>query len=381
MQGLKQLKVVSKYFDTVEATSDYSNWRQPPYVLYSLSTSNFGPPAYDPQNPGIRIYGLFETHEDALKHGETLNAHAPYLSMFVGPRDKWLLLAQSTASLTEHDERVQERLAAYDAQQARNKVDVQERMDMDSNSQVGDGDEAPLLKDACSDDEEDTVGVGKATVHKQRFTHKSQIVPRTMCDPEQAYMVCYLLNDLTGSALKEPLLRIDSCFETAEIAEAYVRNHLSQHVLNYNIIIAKTNKWVHIESFLSTEVECVYRDKELDQLMKNAKTSTRRIKELRRIFMHDDPQAEAASSACGASALMSNAGSSAEPSVAPSVGPSVAAPSEAPSVALTEPSAVPTGTAGTLQVEGQMSTEPGRSGSGATNPSVNGATTQSVSIS
>ena len=82
------------------------------HVLLTLGTAILAPRSDNRLRPSMRIYGAFDSKEDAIEHAQVVRELDPHCSLIVATMGEWLLFPQESTSLEadENQKRIEMRL-------------------------------------------------------------------------------------------------------------------------------------------------------------------------------------------------------------------------------------------------------------------------------
>lgn len=265
----------SAAFEEVDTALDYEEMvENQRVVVFSISSDGFGPRAIDPTNPGIRIYGVFADRESAEDHAKLIMQAHPSCSILYCLTGQWALAASCPDSLRIQAEKVKQRLDAYYKQE---------------NKQVKEFEEVRSSKTLPDSKPDKSKKATKSSSHQGRKYNRS-FVSSDMRNPMQALAVMSFVKDTVYNKDKkgecaEFIFRVHACFQDNTSADAYIRNHASKDIQDFDLHIVSMNEWLHPQSVNEMSIQSVYRDKELSAIVQSAKTSKRRVKDYERIFL------------------------------------------------------------------------------------------------
>ena len=253
-------------FDEVQCTVDFDSLVEAQkVVLYSISSAGFGPKAADPKNPGVRIYGTFETADAAMYHAKRVMERHPHVSMLSGEVGTWTLAAKDPSSLPDQESKIQDRLDAY---YAREKLVVEEF------EAARDAKKVPLPK---------KLKPPKKEQHALSATLDHSTISSDLRDPKQTVAVCPIIKDEGKDA--EFVFRVYACLKDESTAQAYIHNSLSKDVTDVDIFVTSLHEWMHPQKSNLNAVHKTYRSKQLQNIVDQSVTNDKRVKDYDRIFM------------------------------------------------------------------------------------------------
>ena len=228
------------------------------WVLYSISHVYMSPVCKDPRNPGVRIYGVFETNEDARDHANLISAEDK-CSLLISPTHEWIVGASQP---DRYDQRIaaphiEKLLDANLAKRASERTKFEENVSKKTVPYEGKKeDEDDQASGDAADGEELSEGMTRA-----------KKLPRTLGVREQSYAVVSFLPDTTRSS-PEFIFRVYACFEMQSDADRYVRNVAADHVKELDIDVVSLCEWLHPQTVQGKNLpKEVFRAGELDSIM------------------------------------------------------------------------------------------------------------------
>ena len=242
------------------------------WVLYSISHVGMAPVSTDPRNPALRIYGTFETPEDARTQA-MLIAQSESCSLLISKTHEWIVAVRDTNHLSDstateahiqkvidaHQQSRRESSVEFDKNVADKHIPIPEKMDKQEDVEMSDGPFQPL-------------GIPAATK-----------LPRTLEVRDQAVAAVSFLCDAPDVPAPEFLFRVYSCFGSVQDADRYVRNCAGDHVKSFDVDVVSTCEWLHPQKCTTSDVSKeVYRSTELNSIMTWHKSQPKEVENFRR---------------------------------------------------------------------------------------------------
>lgn len=247
------------------------------YIVFSLSHKEFGPICRDATNPGLCVYGAFETLIEAQEYAvQVARKHNSY-SILIDETHKWLGGWSCPAHLQdpEHVASTVTRILEYHEEKAK-----QEKEEFESNVRqqrcgvdVGEKQEE---KQKTTDSKEKKDGLNE-TDH----TAKKDKIDKSLAVEDQSLYSVSVLSDPSSDA--EFLFKVYAFHDKEQSANAYIRNVCGCHVIDHNIDVVKARTWIFPQKMnASNAPKEVYRSSELDSIMKTHKGSQGKVDEFYR---------------------------------------------------------------------------------------------------
>ena len=248
------------------------------FVVFSLSHREFAPRASDPTNPGLCVYGAFETREEAMEHAAEVQRRHPKHSLLIDRTHQWICAPATVAHLQDEAHicakrdallraHANEQAAArreFDANVAEQRAGRVAHPAAEDGGGGGDGDGGGGGGDGDGD--------GGAAAPKDPAVR----VHRACRVDGQALAVLSVLPDSDEDA--EFLFRVYGLFESEAAANKYVRNVCGVHVQDHNIDVVKTCAWIFPQQMDGRHVQKeVYRSEELNRVMGALKRSPQEV--------------------------------------------------------------------------------------------------------
>jgi hypothetical protein len=220
------------------------------FVVFSLSQREFAPIPRDLSNPGVCLYGAFETYEEAVEEAQIVRTEHPSYSVFIDKTHTWIGAYATVARMTD---------VAY----------VESKRNM--------------LLDAVKTERETAQAEFEANVSEHRAGKTSQPIDdepveiagadkpdkisRACRVEQQSLAVVSFVQDTTEDA--EFLMRVYAFYNDDAEANRYVCNVCGDRVTDVDIDVIKTSIWAFPQTMHGRHVRKeVYRSTELNNVMR-----------------------------------------------------------------------------------------------------------------
>lgn len=264
-------------FDRVEAAGADPPFELPDQkvVVYSVSHVGFPPIAKDPHNPAVRLYGLFETPEDARAYAGEVAAADPTCSVLLGAAHSWILAAKEPGRYVDaaYTRDKLERIAReHAALRARSTAEFEEnrREQRTGGSELAT--EETIVPPAARETRTEK-HARRLRELEEEGRRASLRLPGTLTVEGQAFAVVSFVKDITpevqeGRDDPEFAMRVYAAFATEADADRYVRNVAADLVTDHALDVVAMRRWLYPEdNSLEDEVSVVYRQSELTNVM------------------------------------------------------------------------------------------------------------------
>lgn len=270
-------------FERVDAIGDdppFVNEEQK-WVLFSTSHSGFAPRAKDPRYPGIRVYGCFDTQENAIEYAnEVLAPMDPNCSIQLNKTHEWICACKNTTNMGNADyvnKKTNTLLSAHKTQLQRSEVDFKKNV---LKMQQANASVEPLKETTDEDGPDDDNNVKDKPVGDQSSdaaSGSSKMLSRLCELSGQSFMCVSFVQDTESPDEPEFLFKVYGCFNTLEDADRYVRNVAGERVTEYDLNVITLLKWV----FPTRDVDVMtqYRSSELTKIMRHHREQPSKVEE------------------------------------------------------------------------------------------------------
>lgn len=246
-------------------------------VCFSTSHVGMGPVSDEPGRPLLRLYGSFQSAEEACAHTSCLVSAG--VNVQLHPMREWFVVAASEKNLVDrrHVEAKIRDVLERDAEKAAARDEsfrVQKQDGLDAGKQA-----ATDLMDRLPVSE-----VNSSTT----FEHKASLRTKTSlpfasappCRPDQAFAVVTMLADERFEDVPEPVCKVYAVARTKKQALSYVKRTLSSDVRDKDLDVVRLNEWLTPQQPENGRGADVYRDEELNRIMRSKKEEAHQIKKL-----------------------------------------------------------------------------------------------------
>ena len=250
------------------------------WFLFSVSHVAMPPICDDDANPAVRIYGAFETTDEARNHAALVSASDPHCNLQLARTHEWCVAASTIERTTDPQyaaTKVKALLATYEELRTSNREQFTKNV-LEKH--------IPLPAQSVSDDEEE-----KRTSPKRELgggMQRAQRLPRTVDVRDQQLVVMSFLPDLKCTP-PEFLFRVYRCTESKEEADRYVRNVAGDIVKNFDIDVVSACEWLHPQKCIDGRhiQQEIYRSNELGKIINCHKSQPDKVESFRR-WREDD---------------------------------------------------------------------------------------------
>ena len=278
------------------------------WLLYSVSHVMMPPVSEDPRAPAVRIYGTFESAEEAIAHGRQVSLVDPTTNLQVARTHQWVCMSASperlrdTAAVDAHVRKVVQR---YEADR---KVAGEEFERSVSKHEAGRGlsPDAAVEEKALAERAVRAATTLRGEEASGRPLTKATRLPRNAEVRDQTHLVCGFLPDPL-QAVPEPLFVCLGAFPTQQDCDLYVRNTAGEHVRDVDLYAVSACEWLFPQRIDGAKITSeVYRSAELSNVMSNHKSQPQKVEAYRK-WLDDTKPASSAASAEAASDAASDA--------------------------------------------------------------------------
>jgi hypothetical protein len=259
--------------DDSSADLDFQDPEQQ-FIVFSLSHKEFAPVATDPTNPGVRIYGSFETNEEAIEHAKSLMIQDPKTSFMVNKTHEWVAAVSGPSRLESSASVIQRVLVNHQATREKNHAEFIENVERkeivnapETSTDVSDVSDKTSAPDLSSE---------KTTRHTKKLINLGRV-------PDQNICVSTFIRDNTDDC--EFIFKVYGFVESEAIAHKWVSNVIGDKVRDMDIDVVAAGQWVFPQSMTckNTRKE-IYRSQELDSIMKEHRAQPKRVEEFKREY-------------------------------------------------------------------------------------------------
>ena len=260
------------------------------WVVYGLSHVGMPPIASDPSNPGVRIYGLLSSKQEALEYAAELGAADKTSCLLVGPTHDWEVAVKSV-------ERARD--PAYKASKKRRIAEAHALLRAASTAEFRSNVEAAKTGGHELATEDTVVSTaarerrraerGDAFERLQRDgTQAGTRVPGAATIEGQRHAVCCFVKDVSpevvaGDDDPEFCFMVLAAFDTKKECDRYVRNVAADRIQEHALDVVDLRRWLYPEHpDLEEKVSIVYRHKELTEVMQRKKADVGEVDRFKR---------------------------------------------------------------------------------------------------
>lgn len=257
------------------------------FVLVTMGTNVLAPRPLDPTRPALRVYGAFDTKEEAREHAEVIASLDATCSLAVVPAREWFLFPQNEACRDDPAVRARRTATRLDLWRARQ---AEERDEFERRVRERDG--AP--PEAVATDEATTAEREDGTTEAEELVYRAPRRLRTGGEVRgQGYAALSVIpDDVAG----ECLVTVHGLFESATEADRWSRNVATRHVTDTDVVTAPACEWVYPNG--TTEGTTThYRNDELQRIMDAAERNPRAVQDYKDWKAQQDAAASADASA------------------------------------------------------------------------------------
>ena len=255
------------------------------WVLFSVSHVRMSPVCEDPRKPSVRLYGLFQSAEEATDHARVVQQIDASVNLQVCRAHEWVSM-RSTPERVRDDEATRRHVASllseYDAERRAASQEFQKNVQSKtggSGTPASQEAERKRLSDRAREEANRLAGgvSGDETQTLRRATR----LPRTAEVRDQSVAVVSFLPD-SVQTIPEPLFRVYAAFGTQAEADVYVRNTVGEHVREVDVFVVSLCEWLLAQDIDSANLSNeVYRSEELSSVMSNHKSQPQKVEQFR----------------------------------------------------------------------------------------------------
>lgn len=257
------------------------------HLVYSVSHVGV-PPLSTTGHGSVRLYGAFDSAEEAGEWGSKISQHDPGISVLVSPMRKWLPIPSTVDRLMDTNVMAEVRqsiLDDYNAQLEDDHFDFAGRLAARDTPNVQDVQGEPLktiesLEDAPRDDEE---GAADCSAKRIGTTAKktSSTLPMGLRPDHQNWAVLSALYP-EGNEHGEFLVKVHGFFGTDDMAGRWAQEVASKENRSWTLDIVSSGSWVcphHMTGH--TAPSETFTEPELGVIMDRHRTEPSRVKQFK----------------------------------------------------------------------------------------------------
>ena len=262
-------------------------------VLMSIAHRQFAPRSPN-QNGWVRLYGAFETADDARAQAQAILCDDPGVSMLMIPTHEWICIASSPERFADTrltEQRRDEMLEMNRKQRERDAAEFQEHKQRAIDG--GENDDEPRITEVTpndSDEEEATTSSAEVQtiVPKGAKKARGRLSAAAMLAGQRIAAISLIVPE--DDAHGELLLKVYACFDTMAEADVWVRNAAAPRVQDVHIDIIDLGRWIEPASMKTDKApKEVFRQQELDKIMSHRKEEPTRVEEYKDWKKKTDP--------------------------------------------------------------------------------------------
>jgi hypothetical protein len=247
-------------------------------ALLSIAHREFAPRSPN-QRGWVRLYGAFESKDDASRHAQAILVDDPGISMLTIPTHEWILIACSPERFVDADlaeDRREEMLEMNRRQRERDAEEFQEHRKQCVN---GDRDDAPRVEEV-DEDECTTDAEVKTSVPPGAKIARGRLGAGSLVTGQRIAAISHIVPE--DDSHGEFLLKVYACFDTMAEADVWVRNVAAPRVQDVHIDIVDLCRWVEPAAMKAGNApKELFRNNELDKIMTHRKDEPARVEEYR----------------------------------------------------------------------------------------------------
>ena len=229
------------------------------WVLVTFGTPVLSPRPCDPLHPIMRVYGVFQTKQEGLKHSTRVRKEDDECSLILVKRGEWILLPVDEQS--RDDERVNERrlkTTLTNESERRRQEDVRFQQAVDTKSFVEAKGSMETKAERTEREEEEEEAEKTVYPPPQRLSSRVAEVRG------QGYLA---MNAIPNNVNGECAVRILGLFPSVEETEEWVQNVGCKDFPDHDIMIADTCEWLSPNGGSTSSKKTLYAHKELQKIM------------------------------------------------------------------------------------------------------------------
>ena len=237
------------------------------YALLTVGTRVLAPRPLDDKYPSLRIYGTFETRQDASDHAEVVREKDGRCSLIVVPCGEWFLFPQSEEILRDPstaEERLHEKLSQYLATRDAQSEEFEcARTEPETSRKVN------WSMDMWDEAQEETLEAENDVYPRPRRLRAGAEVRN------QSACACCLLRDNEGKG--ECVVSVLGAFESSRDADEWVSSTAVPFTTEFDVFVCSLCEWIYPNSDKATTERDVYRVSELQKIMDTARSNPRNV--------------------------------------------------------------------------------------------------------
>jgi len=259
------------------------------FVLVTMGTNVLAPRPLDPTRPALRVYGAFDTKEEAREHAVVIASLDATCSLAVVPAREWFLLPQNEACRDDPEVRARRTAARLDLWRAR-KAEEHDEFERRVRERDGAPPEAAATDEATATITEREDG----TTEAEELVYRAPRRLRTGGEVRgQGYAALSVIPD---DVVGECLVNVHGLFESASEADRWSRNVATRHVTDTDVVTAPACEWVYPNG-TTDGTTTHYRNDELQRIMDAAERNPRAVQDYKEWMAQQDTAASATADA------------------------------------------------------------------------------------
>lgn len=259
---------------TYFSSSESSAYRHPfaipeqNFALLSMGTAVLAPRPVDQTRPALRVYGAFATHEEAREHAAVVRDLDATCSLVVVPCREWFMMPQNEACRDDAVVSAQRRDTLVAAWRARRDADTRT---FRTRVETHDKDTLPCAAHSDDADEDVETREAEALVYKPPARLRVGAEVRG----QNFVALCTVPEPTTG----ECVVKVLGCFDTADDADAWAQDVATRHIVDDDVLTARTCDWLYPNARHETSAAPRYRINELQRIMDAAAKNPKAVRD------------------------------------------------------------------------------------------------------
>ena len=270
----RRKELASSFQEDENEISSFQGSCSLPYVLpgqnvflFTTSHKEMPPIAPDPDNPAIRIYGVFGSGDEAIEYAQLLDNQD--INFQVHPLREWALAVSSESKLREEGyapSKIDFLVSGYMQTRQDQIKDFRENVANKKNTEdmVDEKEDMPMYPDT------------ERHAHKRGIRDmKKTSAPLKLPSPQKFVVVTFLRDK---NELPEFAFVVHAAFDTLEQADEWVRGTASAEIVDFDMHVVSTGEWLFPQTMDDSLIREEYRNDELDKVIKTHKNQPSMIK-------------------------------------------------------------------------------------------------------
>ena len=242
------------------------------WVLFSVSHRAMPPVALDATDPAVRIYGVFETTDEAVAHAKQIQGVDASVNLQMAKTREWIVARSSPDRIDPELDaaHVAAVLEAYQDTRTRNTAEFKENV----REAKGVG---PVIED-ITDEATASDGPATAPTVDTSAMRSASALPRSAEVRGQTLAVVSFVADVQHAECPEFLFKVYACFDAQKDADRYVRNTASHEVRDFDMDVVSLCEWLHAQKVSGSKLKSeVFRAPELNSIISNHKSQPQQV--------------------------------------------------------------------------------------------------------